>query len=197
MEPPIVVRPFPEAVREQAARLYFAAFERKIGGILSRDGRGIRFLTDVIDPAFGFAALSADQSRLLGIAGFKTSEGSLVGGSFGDLKQHYGLIGSLWRALALAPMERDIEPSRLLMDGIAVVPEARGMGIGSKLLDAICEHAAETGLDEVRLDVISSNPRARSLYERKGFVAGEETDIGPLKHLYGFSQSTTMIYSVP
>jgi RimJ/RimL family protein N-acetyltransferase len=48
-------------------------------------------------------------------------------------------------------------------------------------------------LHEVRLDVIDTNPRARALYERKGFVATGEQKLGPLKPVFGFSSATTLI----
>ena len=52
------------------------------------------------------------------------------------------------------------------------------------------------GYAEVRLDVIDNNPRARTLYERRGFVAGDTQYLGPLKYLFGFSAATTMVRTV-
>ena len=82
------------------------------------------------------------------------------------------------------------------MDGICVSKEARGKGIGTALLDAISEMAKERGLREVRLDVIDSNPRAKALYTRRGFVEGKTTQMGPLKYVFGFKSATTMRLAV-
>ncbi len=183
----------PDQHRRAASELHFEAFEGKIGGILGRDGRGKAFFADIINPAFGICAVTRDGGQLLGIAGFKTAEGALIGGEFADLRSHYGLWGGLWRGVVLSFLEREVEPDRLLMDGIVVVPEARSLGIGSALLDAITETACEHGKAEMRLDVIDSNPRARALYERKGFHAQEERMLGPLKYVFGFSSATTMV----
>ena len=46
---------------------------------------------------------------------------------------------------------------------------------------------------EVRLDVIDSNPRARTLYEREGFNATDTHRLGLLRHVFGFESATTMI----
>ncbi len=187
-----IINGFPSHLKRQAATLYFSAFEGKIGGILGRDGRGVDFITSVIDPDHAIAAVNLDETELLGIAGFKTSEGSLVGGVLSDLAAIYGWFGALWRAIPLSLLERELEIDALLMDGIAVTENARGMGIGTKLLNAIFEEARKRKKTEIRLDVIDSNPRAKALYERMGFVDQGTETLGPLKYLFGFSSATKM-----
>lgn len=56
------------------------------------------------------------------------------------------------------------------MDGIAVKQDMRGKGIGTKLLDELKQYARDNGFSSIRLDVIDTNPAARRLYERQGFV---------------------------
>ena len=53
--------------------------------------------------------------------------------------------------------------------GMAIVPEARGQGIGGWLLSALIDAAAERGDRHVVLEVIEGNERAIRLYERSGF----------------------------
>jgi len=191
-----IVEHVPQHLVGQAAELHFQAFSGKIGGILGRDGRGEAFFADILDPAFGICAVSDDGHQLLGVAGYKTAQGSLIGGGLKDIMKHYGMFGGIWRGLLLSVLERDLEADVLLMDGIAVVPQMRSKGVGSALLDAVVNAAKEAGKSEVRLDVIDINPGARSLYERKGFVATDRQTMGPLKYIFGFSSSTTMLKSV-
>ena len=82
------------------------------------------------------------------------------------------------------------------MDGIFVSETARGQGVGTKLLNATKEKAISLGCSTVRLDVIDTNPRARSLYERQGFVAGNTNNIGFFSHIFGFQKSTTMVFQL-
>ncbi|MGD0165828.1 MAG: GNAT family N-acetyltransferase [Gaiellaceae bacterium] len=60
-----------------------------------------------------------------------------------------------------------------VLEFVAVLPEAQGQGIGSALIAAVQEEAAQRGA-VLRLSVLVNNP-ARALYERLGFrVTGIE-----------------------
>ncbi len=60
---------------------------------------------------------------------------------------------------------------------IAVVPSARGRGLGQELLDALLEDAREAGYAQVSLSVEKGSP-AVSFYERNGFELTGESDGG-------------------
>ena len=187
-----ITRGFCETERSTVAQLYWDAFSGKLGPVMRPRARALAFFTSVLDPEFALTARD-NAGTLLGVAGFKTTSGALVGGSLQDLARVYGWFGALWRAGVLSLLERDTVTDTLLMDGIFVSPEARGRGAGTALLTAIKNEARDRGLSSVRLDVIDSNPRARALYEREGFVAGKTDDIGPLRHIFGFRSATKMI----
>lgn len=186
---------FHDTERALVAALFWEAFGAKLSIGLGPTEKALRFVSRVADPQFALCARSEDGT-LLGMAGFKTTEGALIGGEFSDLRAIYGTFGAIWRAGLLAVLERKLEQGSLLMDGIFVTTEARGLGVGTALLRAIKEEAARRGCTEVRLDVIDSNPRARTLYEREGFVAGEVQTLGPLKHIFGFSSATEMRFTL-
>jgi ribosomal protein S18 acetylase RimI-like enzyme len=56
---------------------------------------------------------------------------------------------------------------------LSVAPEARGQGIGSRLLDAIDERLAAMGIDDLAVGTMVENADALRLYERRGFVPRE------------------------
>jgi ribosomal protein S18 acetylase RimI-like enzyme len=181
----------PPGQRAAAARLYWQAFGGKLGRVMGPEPRALAFLTRVIREDHVIAALDGD--RLLGVIGFKTPQGAFAGGEMADLRAVYGVPGSLWRGALLRMLSREVDRDRFLIDGICVAAEARGLGIGSALIEALCVEARSRGYAEVRLDVIDSNPRARALYERQGFTATQTTGMGPLRHVFGFSSATTMV----
>jgi GNAT superfamily N-acetyltransferase len=78
-------------------------------------------------------------------------------------------IGAAWwhireRSLVVTP---DGAPVPEIV--VAVVPAARGRGVGRRLLDALATRAAESGHDRLALNVHIRNP-AVHLYSRAGFV---------------------------
>ena len=52
---------------------------------------------------------------------------------------------------------------------IALLAQHRGCGVGSRLLDAVLEHARGLGVEMVRLQVFASNSAAIRLYASRGF----------------------------
>ncbi|MCF0095792.1 GNAT family N-acetyltransferase [Micromonospora sp. MH99] len=59
---------------------------------------------------------------------------------------------------------------RLFLNGIAVAAGQRGRGWGGLLLDDGYDLARHLGCADLALDVSLGNPRARRLYERRGFT---------------------------
>ena len=182
----------PLGANAQAAALYWEAFGEKLGIAMGPTDKALAFINRVIDPTHAISATD-DTGALVGVVGFKTSKGALVGGNYSDLTAIYGHIGGLWRAGLLAMLDRDVENERFLMDGIFVATAARGQGVGTALLRAIMDEGRKRGYPSLRLDVIDKNPRAKALYERHGFKPVGTTYLGPLKHVFKFQSKTTMV----
>ncbi|MBE0412384.1 GNAT family N-acetyltransferase [Yoonia sp.] len=185
----------PEADRAEAAALYWEAFGEKLGFVLGPQDRALVFIANVMRPDHGICAHD-DHGRLLGVAGFKTMHGALVNGGFHDLRRVYGWVGASIRIALLALLERDTENERFLMDGIFVAQDARGNGVGTALLNAIATEARRRGYRQVRLDVVDTNQRARSLYLQEGFRDADTHSIGLLRFVFGFRRATTMLRDV-
>lgn len=186
---------FPPDQQSRAAEMFWEAFRGKLQSFMVPDTKALRYIETVLCASHAIGATRED-GLLIGIAGFKTESGALVGGGLRELQSVYGWVGGAGRGLLLSLLERPLQPDTLTMDGIMVSAEARGRGVGAALLSALKSKAVEVGCSRVRLDVIDANPRARALYERQGFVAQGAQDIGPLRHIFGFRKSTTMICEV-
>ncbi|MEF2278608.1 GNAT family N-acetyltransferase [Deinococcus sp. YIM 134068] len=75
------------------------------------------------------------------------------------------------RSLGLSDrIDPEATPGELYLDTLAVVPEARGQGVGGLLLDAVAARARELGLPRVGL-LVGEDSRAARLYERHGYRA--------------------------
>jgi len=63
-----------------------------------------------------------------------------------------------------------------------VAPAARGLGIARRLLEALEKHAADAGLDVLRLDTNRNLTEARALYIGKGYVEIAAYNDNPYAH---------------
>ncbi len=67
-----------------------------------------------------------------------------------------------------------------LLWSFAVIPNLQGLGIGTAMLDEAERLARARGFRTAEIRVEKDNPRARRLYERRGFaVVGEATGPSP------------------
>lgn len=187
-----IVHGIPETMRSSAAELYDEAFGAKFAVGISSSKERFALLTDSLNLPFAFGAIQ--DSRLVGLAGYKTREGSFTDGmTYNALLKHAGLIRGNWAALVFSLYERSLSSGQLLMDGIVVDASVRGHGIGTWLLNELTTFAQSNGYDAVRLDVIDTNPNARRMYERNGFAATRTENFGYLRWLLGFGASTTLL----
>ena len=185
----------PPHLTDAAAALYWQAFGGKLGVVMGPDAKAQCYLTRVLRSDHAIAAIGP-TGDLLGIAGFKTPQGSFAGGEWADMVAIYGWIGALWRTPLLGLLAREVDNERFLLDGVCVAKYARGQGIGSALLGEICAEAVTRGYTQVRLDVIDTNWRAKALYERLGFKVMKTDRLGLLRYVFGFNASSTMVKDV-
>lgn len=181
----------PETYRTQAAALYWQAFGGKLGRVLGPERLALAYVARVMRADHCIVAV--DDTGLLGLVGFKSGAGSFAGGTPDDMRAVYGRIGGAWRSGVMQLLTGDPDPTRFLIDGLCVRADVRGRGLGRLLLAAICDEARARGFSAVRLDVVDTNPRARALYERCGFVFDRTTAIGPLRLVYGYRASHAMV----
>ena len=186
-----ITRGFREDERPRMASLFWEAFRGKLSRVMAPEEKALGFIEAVLKPDFALVARDPGGT-LLGAAGFKTAEGGLVEGGLRDMMCAFGRWGGLWRGMLLSVLEREVETGIFQMDGIFVTEEARGRGVGGALLEAIADEAVRCGSKAIRLDVIDSNPRARALYERRGFEAVGEEHTGPFRWVFGFAKATRM-----
>ncbi|MCP9943810.1 GNAT family N-acetyltransferase [Streptomyces somaliensis] len=188
--PVTIRRGLPAGAERRAAELYWDAFGRKLGPALNPPDKAVPFIAAHLNADRAVCALLG--GRLVGLAGYRLDGRALTGGSASAVLRAYGCLGGLPRLLLLALFERRPAPGQLVMDGIAVASDVRGRGVGSLLIEEVVAVAAEQGHREVRLDVIDTNPRARALYERRGFTAVRTEHTPYLRGLLGFGAVTTM-----
>jgi len=132
-----------------------------------------RFLRDMLHHAYYWKERAPDSG--LGPVGLYVKDWGRVGDA-GVVALVDGFpVGAAWYRLFRAG-----QPGYGFVDertpelAIAVVPSARGRGVGSALLDALLATARAQGHAAVSLSVDKLNRGAIELYERRGFGARQE-----------------------
>jgi len=80
------------------------------------------------------------------------------------------LIGQLFVQLNSGRPELADGGYRAYIYGFRIKPTYRGVGVGSRLLDAAESDLVQRGYKRVTLNVGRDNPDARRLYERRGYI---------------------------
>jgi ribosomal protein S18 acetylase RimI-like enzyme len=70
----------------------------------------------------------------------------------------------------LAPVTEIMDWDSFFLNSIAVLPSARGQGVGQALLEEVLNRARRTNFQNVTLQVWEGNDSACRLYERHGFT---------------------------
>ncbi len=175
--------------RDRAAQIYWAAFEDKLGNILGPKARGVAFFRRVMIGERAFIAVKEDE--LIGIIGFDLGEGGVIGGGFGDLFAIYG-FSAIWRGALLMSFSRLPIQKTAMIDGIAVDDSYRSKGVGSALLSRLEKYSQEKECEQIVLEVINTNPRARTLYTRHGFEVTGRRNILFFSRLFNFQSAIQM-----
>jgi len=189
-----IIHGLPERHRGQVAEIYYEAFCQKLEPILASQAHGTVILERSFDPEFAIVALRGAQ--FAGLAGVQHGGGHFLSPQMSTFVREFGWWRGLFRLALFVALDSHYDADELLIDGIVVHPAMRGQGVGTRLLQAACDRAREKGLRSVRLEVVDTNPRARRLYERLGFVPIKTQKYRFLRNALGFSAVTAMIKEV-
>lgn len=97
------------------------------------------------------------------------------------LKKHSGyrgffaLHGSHYAGLVNCNMNYSTFAAKPLLNihDVIVLPTFRKLGVGEFLLNRIAEYATQQGCSKITLEVREDNTKAKNLYRKVGFLAGE------------------------
>jgi ribosomal protein S18 acetylase RimI-like enzyme len=128
---------------------------------------------DDLEVLWDFLAMAAYEPHAAAAKAVPFVAKYLVGwqrpGDFGCIAEQHGeILGAVWaRRFSTAELRSPYGDEETPKVSIGVQPEARGQGVGEKLMRALIDEAARRGLG-LCLSVRTDNP-ARRLYERLGF----------------------------
>ena len=180
----------PESYRRQAAELIYQAFERKFRPVMKSAAHGVPILAQGLDPEMMIVALV--QQQIVGAVGLYYRKQNFWDPSLSSFVAEFSWLSGLIRFVMFRLFIFG-GGCDLVVEAIAVDESRRGQGVGTRLLEAVFDLARQQGFKSVRLEVVDTNPAARHLYERLGFVATRTWPYPYLRNLMGFSAATTMV----
>ncbi len=183
----------PKGQYRRVARIIYDAFEHKFRYTLGPREKAITFVASQINDKFAFVALK--EGQIIGLAGAKTTEGELV-----EIKlipwlktYHFRALRSL--VVALPFLFKRKQNDVLELNNLSVTEEARGHGVGTRILKEFIRYAKSKGFLCVLLEVIDENVQAKALYERLGFKTVKHEKVPfPWNFLLGFTGISQMVY---
>lgn len=187
----IITNRLTETQMAEAAAILYNAFGEKLRAyILKGDPKkGENCIKESLNPQYGFYAVQ--DKMILGFVGLDYGKTKFISYKFVVFKKYYGFLGALWRTIVNVIFTNFFE--RLAKDivhigKIAVSEKARGLGIGTLLLNASFDKTRKLGFNIITLEVIDTNPRAQKLYEKLGFTVDKSQNFGFLTASAGFSR---------
>ena len=192
----VIEHGLPEHLRSQAVDLFEEAFGDKMGMAIRDRQKRKAFMRRAYLAEHVIVARRGDQ--LLGMAGLSSKGPPYAGGLLGTswdprpYRDLLGWLGATWAVWGLRLADHKPKEDEIYVDGIAVSPAARGLGIGTRLLSEVTAIARSRGKRYVRLDVIDTNPRAQALYERLGYRVTKVTPTRWMARWMGFDALISM-----
>jgi ribosomal protein S18 acetylase RimI-like enzyme len=197
----VIEQGLPDGLRDQAVEIFEDAFGSKMRTAVRDREQRMAFMRRAYVARNCLVARRGDS--LLGMAGLSTKgpphAGGLMGGSW-DVRPYrdlLGWVGAMWAVWGSRMADHRPKADEVYVDGIAVSSAARGLGIGTRLLEATTAIARDEGKAFVRLDVIDTNPRAQALYERLGYKVTKVQSFRYKERWVGFGGMISMELRVP
>jgi ribosomal protein S18 acetylase RimI-like enzyme len=177
--------------RIPVANILYDSLGEKLRPVFGDDERGIECVAAILES--DRILLASSDNEVLGIVGLMFKNLGYMDTSLRILRKYlgWGIFRVIFNGWLL---EYQPKKGELYLDTIAVSEQARGHGIGSKLLNTVINFARDEGFSSIKLSVIDTNTRAKSLYERVGFqVVKVEKLPYPWSRTFGFSSAIGMV----
>jgi ribosomal protein S18 acetylase RimI-like enzyme len=180
----------PEAMRHQAAVICYEGFRPQMESLVGSQQKGIAILERSLDVELALIALY--QDRLAGFLGLQYENRPFFQFKRSHFIRELGFLRGLLVFLLFTLSATPIQKTEMFINVIVVDASMRGRGIGTSLINAAFEIAQQNQFHAILLDVVDTNPEARRLYERMGFIPMRTREYRYLRNLIGSSAVTTM-----
>ncbi len=187
----------PKNQRETVAKMFHESFGDKYDLMFGDETKTVAFVSACLDDSKTIVALKDDVA--VGFSGLQHCGKSFIEDNAHEMVRVFGLAS--FKVMLIRSMfvfkRMGIDNNELLLEALAVSAKERNKGIGQKLLQFTIDYAKSKKFSHLKLDVINTNPKAKRLYERIGFVESKVQKIPyPFNVIMGFDSMSEMVYQL-
>lgn len=187
----------PKNQRVTVAEMFHESFGDKYDLMFGDKTKTVAFVSAALDDSKTIVALK--DGKAVGFSGLHYGGKSFIQSDGREIVRVFGL--GAFKVLLIYSMfsfkRAGSDNKELLLETLAVSAKERNKGIGQKLLQFTIDYARSQKFSHIKLDVISTNPKAKSLYERIGFVESNVQKVPfPFNKLMGFDSMIEMAYEL-
>lgn len=181
---------FPSGMEFSALQLFITTLGEKLLPIFGDKEQAVNVL--IKNLSIENTLIAMYDQKVVGILAIQTHKRSFLNPTIKTMVNEYGILKGFYRYAKALLLYHKVNVDEWHIEGIAVSEEMRGLGIGAELIQLMENNARKNGIKKITLDVINTNPKAKKLYERLGFIKTKEVYISPFNWIYGFKfQSVT------
>lgn len=180
--------------RIRAIEIIYDAFEQKIRVLIKSKEKALAIYNKSLKNDQVFYALL--DGNVVGLIGLQHKNKTFLEFKYRDLRKYFNPLQSYFIYRIYKLTSPKIKDDVLRIDSIAVDKSFRSLGIGTQLINKVFEFAKNKGFKEVILEVINTNPKAKTLYERIGFKEKKIVRYYFLTRPAGFSSEYIMSYKL-
>jgi ribosomal protein S18 acetylase RimI-like enzyme len=179
---------------DSAIDVFYYAFKRKIRTLIKSEKKAKAIYKKAINHDRVLYTLVGD--KVVGVIGLHYGGRNFMEFKYNDLRQQFNPFTSFFIWFFYKIVSPRATDDVLRIDSVAVDKNSRSMGIGTALIKKVFEMAREKKFNEVILEVVDTNPRAKELYERLGFKEKKLVKYYFLAKPAGFSAEYIMSYKL-
>lgn len=185
----------PKNQRIRVAKIFCEAFQDKIRLIFGNNKKAQLLIASSLQDDRILVALK--ENIVVGFAGLQYSNKSYSDPSLNQIIRIYGLETIRVFLFIIINFFNKPKSHQLHLDTLAVSIQEQKKGIGAKLIQSTIKLAKTKKFSQIKLEVIETNQKAKSLYEKIGFKTAKINKIPyPFSYLIGFRSINEMHYDL-
>ncbi|MCL2400104.1 MAG: GNAT family N-acetyltransferase [Defluviitaleaceae bacterium] len=158
----------PKNVQKEVAAVFVEGYYNDLSQLNKNKEVLVEALEGSFNPDVFYLAYSND--KIIGINACSNNKGRALNLDKQKFRKHFGLIkGSIIYSIMIKEFHYhlDYPDNKAYIECVATLPETRGKGVATKLMQFIIDSETYT---EYELEVTDTNTSARKIYEKMGFV---------------------------